>query len=266
MTRVTLLGTGGSAGVPMLGGPDGHGDWGACDPNEPRNRRTRSSAVIEHAGARLLIDASPDLRAQLLACGIARVDALLITHAHADHIAGLDDLRGLNRALGGPLPLFATAETLAELRRRFDYAFAPWDGVNFIRPILAPCVISPGDCFSAGGVPVRVFEQDHGFMTTLGVRVGRFAYCTDVVTLDETALAVLAGIEAWTVDCFQHAPGHRTHAWVGRVIEWATRLRVGRTVLTHMGHEMDWDELCRALPLGIEPGHDGLVLDVPESD
>jgi phosphoribosyl 1,2-cyclic phosphate phosphodiesterase len=264
MTTVTLLGTGGSAGVPMLGGPDGRGDWGACDPGEPRNRRTRTSAVIDHGGARLLVDASPDLREQLLATATARVDALLVTHAHADHIAGIDDLRGLNRALGGPLPLFGSAATLDELQRRFDYAFAPWDGVSYIRPILAPRVIAAGDVFVAGGVPVRVFQQDHGFMTTLGVRVGGFAYCTDVVTLDEAALAALRGIHTWAVDCFQRAPGHRTHAWVGRVLEWVAALRPRRTVLTHMGHDVDWAEMRRILPPGVEPGHDGQILDVPD--
>ena len=263
MTTVTLLGTGGSAGVPMLGGPDGRGDWGACDPAEPRNRRTRTSAVIEHAGTRLLVDASPDLRTQLLACGIGRVDGLLFTHAHADHIAGIDDLRGLNRALGGALPTFGTEATLAELGRRFDYAFAPWDGETYIRPVLTPRRIAPGDVVRVGTLEALVFEQDHGFIPTLGLRVGGFAYCTDVVGLGDAALAALAGIDTWAVDCFQRTPGHRTHAWVARVGEWVSLLRPRRTVLTHLGSDMDWAWMRANLPAGVEAGFDGRVLHVP---
>ncbi len=260
MTTVTLLGTGGSAGVPTLGGADGRGDWGACDPAQPRNRRTRSSALIEHAGTRLLVDASPDLREQVLACGVTRVDAVLFTHAHADHIAGIDDLRGLNRALGGALPSFGTPATLAELQRRFDYAFAPWDGGSYIRPILQPRPVAPGDTLCVGALRATVFEQDHGFIPTLGLRVGGLAYCTDVVTLDAAALAVLAGIDTFVVDCFQRAPGHRTHAWLGRVLEWVAALRPRRTVLTHMGSDVDWGWMGAHLPPGVEAGYDGMVL------
>ena len=265
MTTVTLLGTGGSAGVPAVGGPDGLGDWGACDPAEPRNRRTRSSALIECRGVSLLVDASPDLRAQLLAAGVRRVDAILFTHAHADHIAGIDDVRSLNRALGGALPAFAAADTMAELRRRFDYAFEPWEGDGFIRPLLRGTVVAPGETVDVAGLPVRVFEQDHGFIPTLGLRVEDFAYSTDVVSLDDTAMATLRGIDTWVVDCFQRAPGHRTHAWLARVLDWVAALRPRRTVLTHMGGDLDWAWARAHLPPSVEAGHDGLVLRVAES-
>jgi len=262
--RVTLLGTGGSAGVPMIGGPDGSGDWGACDPAEPRNRRTRASIVVENtAGQRLLIDTPPDMRAQLLACRIPSIDAILYTHAHADHITGLDDVRILNRIADRPLPAFATPATLDELRRRFDYAFRPWDRSGFFRPVLETVDVAAGDAVTMAGLDVRLFDQDHGFSRTLGVRIGGFAYSTDVVALDEAAFAVLAGVDTWVVGCFQRAPAHKTHAHLKRALAWAARVAARRTVLTHMGPDMDWAWLAANLPPGVEAGHDGMVLEIP---
>jgi phosphoribosyl 1,2-cyclic phosphate phosphodiesterase len=260
--RVTLLGTGGSAGVPMLGGADGRGLWGACDPAEPRNRRSRSSILVEQGAATLLVDTAPEMRSQLLQAEVRKVDALIFTHAHADHITGIDDVRMLNRLCNGPLEAFATPATLAELQRRFDYAFLPWDQANFFRPILEPRPVEPGQSVAVAGVHLRVFLQDHGFMPTLGLRIGGFGYSTDVVTLDEAAFAVLEGVDTWVVGCFQRAP-HRTHAWVDRVLGWSARLRPRRTVLTHMGNDLDWAWMRAHLPPGVEPGHDGLVLDLP---
>ncbi len=259
--RVIVLGCGGSAGVPMIGGADGAGDWGACDPAEPRNIRSRSSIVIESDGARLLVDTTPELRGQLLACRVPGVGAILYTHAHADHITGLDDVRILNRIAGRPLEAFATRRTLEELGRRFGYAFRPWEPPHFFRPVLEPREVAPGQTVGMAGMAVRLFEQDHGYASTLGMRVGGFGYSTDVVSLDETALATLTGVDTWLVGCFCRAP-HPTHAHVDLVLEWAARVGARRTVLTHMGTDLDWDWLIRRLPPGVEPGHDGLVLEV----
>lgn len=263
MIRVTLLGTGGSAGVPMIGGADGHGDWGACDPAETRNRRTRSSVLIQQHGPTLLVDTPPDMRAQLLAAGVARVDALVFTHAHADHITGLDDVRILNRIIDRPLDAFATQVTLDELARRFDYAFRPWQPPGFFRPVLAPRIVAPGDAARAAGIDLRFFDQDHGFTRSLGLRVGGFGYSTDAVALDDAAFAALAGVDTWVVGCFQREP-HHTHAWLARVLDWAGRVAARRTVLTHMGTDLDWAWLCANLPPGVEPGFDGQVLEVPD--
>jgi phosphoribosyl 1,2-cyclic phosphate phosphodiesterase len=260
--RVTVLGSGGSAGVPLIGGTDGHGNWGVCDPDEPRNRRSRASIVIDNGAGRLLVDTSPDMRSQLLACGIAGVDAILFTHAHADHILGLDDVRILNRIAGRPLEAFATQATLAELEHRFDYAFQPWQPPGFFRPVLEPRQVAPGATIRAGGHQVRVFDQDHGFSRTLGLRIGGFGYSTDAVSLDEAAFSALQGIDTWLVGCFQRTP-HRTHAWVDLVLDWVKRLRPRRTVLTHMGNDMDWAWLTGRLPPGVEPAHDGMVLEIP---
>lgn len=259
--RVVVLGCGGSAGVPVIGGDDGTGDWGVCDPGEPRNRRSRASIVVESAGNRLLVDTSADMRGQLLACGIPRVDAILYTHSHADHITGLDDVRILNRIVGRPIEAFGTAATLSELTRRFDYAFKPWRPPGFIRPVLIPREVTPGDTPAMAGIAVRLFDQDHGFTRTLGLRIGGFAYSTDVVALDAEALGQLAGVHTWLVDCFQLAP-HVTHAHLDRVLRWIERIRPARAVLTHMGTDLDWGWMQANLPPGVEPAYDGMVLEV----
>lgn len=262
MIRVTLLGCGSSGGVPQLGGADERGHWGHCDPAEPRNRRTRSAAVVELAGRRLLIDAGPDLRAQLLAVGIGRLDAVAFSHTHADHVMGLDELRIVNRIRGGALDAFGTYRTLSELRSRFDYAFHPPPPQGFFRPSLTPRPVAPGEVVEMGGLAVQVLRQDHRVMETLGFRIGRFAYSTDVVAMPEETFAALRGLDTWVVGCFQRAP-HPVHAHVSLVCEWAARLKPRRTVLTHMGFDLDWAWLRANLPPGIEPGHDGLVLEVP---
>jgi phosphoribosyl 1,2-cyclic phosphate phosphodiesterase len=257
--RVRLLGTGPSPGVPNIGGDDEAGDWGACDPAEPRNRRTRTAALIEAAdGTRLLIDPGPDIRAQLLAARVARLDAVLITHAHADHVMGLDELRAVNRATGQALAVHAMAETLADLTQRFGYAFlAPTRG--FYRPALLPLVAEPGSRLQIGPLKLELIEQDHAVMRTLGLRIGGFAYCTDVVRLPEVSLATLQGVEAWVVGCFQHEP-HHVHAHLALVMEWSARIGARRTVLTHMSNRLDFASLKAELPPGFEPGFDGMEL------
>lgn len=259
--KVTLLGTGGSAGVPMIGGADGSGDWGDCDPREPRNHRTRSSIVIESANdQRLLVDTSPDMRGQLLDCRIPAVDSILFTHAHADHITGIDDVRILNRIVGRPIAAYATTETLAELTGRFGYAFKPWKPPHFYRPVLEAVTVRPGDVLETAGMSVQLFGQNHGRVETLGLRVGNFGYSTDVVGLDDAALTALAGLDTWVVGCFLRSGRHWTHADLGTVIGWVETLRPRRTVLTHMGTEMDWAWMADNLPAGIEAGYDGQVL------
>lgn len=261
--RVILLGTGGSAGVPLIGGADGSGNWGVCDAAEPRNRRTRGSIVVESGeGTRLLVDTSPDMRTQLLTCRVPGVDAILYTHAHADHITGLDDVRILNRIAGRPLDALATRATLDELTRRFGYAFRPWQPPGFFRPVLVAREVTPGDTLAAAGMQVRLFDQDHGLTRSLGLRIGGFGYSTDVVGLDDAAFEALAGVDTWVVGCFLRHGTHKTHANLDVVLAWARRVGARRTVLTHMGTDMDWAWLVANLPPGIEPGYDGMALEL----
>jgi phosphoribosyl 1,2-cyclic phosphate phosphodiesterase len=261
--RVILLGTGGSPGVPVIGGPDGRGNWGACDPHEPRNRRTRTSIIVEaDDGRRLLVDTGPDLRSQLLAAGIGSVDAILYTHAHADHITGLDDVRILNRNAGRPLVAYGLAETLDELRDRFPYAFKPQTTLNFFCPELIARTVVAGEVVTTAGLWLHLFEQDHGWIKSLGFRCGGFAYSTDVVRLDDAAFAALEGVDTWVVGCVIRNGPHPTHAHLDLVLEWVARIRPRRTVMTHMGTEMDFGWLRANLPDGVEPGFDGMVLEL----
>lgn len=261
--RVTLLGTGPSQGVPALGGQEGEGDWGACDPAEPRNRRTRTSALLRDpaTGAALLVDSGPDMRAQLLAARCGRLDAVLWTHAHADHVMGIDDLRAINRVRQGALTCYGTAAALKELRERFGYAFRePTRG--FYRPTLDAHEVAPGDAIRWAGRDILLLDQDHHVMRTLGLRVGGFAYTTDVVRMPETSLAALEGVEVWVVGCFQPGP-HLVHAGLDEVMAWRERLRPRRTILTHMSAAFDYATLRRGLPEGVEPGFDGLEIEAP---
>jgi phosphoribosyl 1,2-cyclic phosphate phosphodiesterase len=253
--KVRILGCGSSGGVPLLGGK-----WGECDPAEPRNRRRRVSILIEHEGSSILVDTSPDLREQLLDAGTRRLDAVLFTHAHADHLHGIDDLRGFNRLMQRPIPVYASADTLADIGRRFDYVFTPIaPGGSFYKPTLIPHAIDGP--FELAGLRIVPFEQDHGFSKTLGFRIGGLAYSTDVVDLDDAAFAILSGVELWIVDCLRYDP-HPTHSHLAKTLSWIARVKPQRAVLTHMDVDLDYATLSRALPPGVEPGYDGLLMDV----
>lgn len=255
--RVTMLGCGPSWGVPRIGG-----DWGACDPANPKNRRRRVSILVEEGGSAVLVDTSPDLREQLLDAGTKRVDAVLFTHCHADHTHGIDDMRSINRMMGKPLPIYADPFTMSELKARFRYIFAPVDAnakTAFYKPSVEPHEITGP--FTVAGLPVIPFEQDHGFSKTLGFRFGRFAYSTDVLALDETAFAALQGVEVWIVDCIRRTP-HPTHSHLEQTLGWIAHLKPRRAYFTHMDQSLDYASLMRELPAGVEPGYDGLVIDL----
>lgn len=256
--RITILGCGGSSGVPLIGN-----FWGECDPAEPRNRRRRVSILVEDGDTRVLVDASPDLREQLLDANVSRLSGVILTHAHADHLHGIDDLRAVNYLMQAPLPLYATPATLAEVERRFGYALKPLGGagIDYYRPALTPTPID-GPAFEVGGIRFQGFDQDHGIGgTTLGLRFGKAAYSTDVVRLPPAALEVLAGVDLWIVDCLRFAP-HPTHAHFDQTMEWISRVKPRRAVLTHMGHLMDYRKVAARCPTGVEPGYDGMVIEL----
>ena len=257
--KVTVLGCGPSWGVPRV-----DGDWGRCDPANPKNRRRRAGIVVEDGGAAVLVDTPPDLREALLSCNIKRIDAVIFTHAHADHIHGVDDLRIPSWNLGRPVPAYGTAKTFADLHARFDYTIdgirAPNASGYYYQPMIAPHEIAGN--FEAAGIPVAVFEQIHGRVPSLGLRFGRFAYSTDVKELNEAAFAALDGVEVWIVDCLRRAEGHPTHSWLARSLGWIERVGPKRAFLTHMDESLDYDTLRRELPAGVEPAYDGMTIEI----
>lgn len=251
--RVRILGCGTSSGVPRIGN-----DWGICDPKEPRNRRTRSSILVESAGKRLLIDCGPDLREQLLAAEIARIDHVIVTHDHADHCHGIDDLRQISHILGRPVPLHGRSETLRRLARRFSYIF---EGTS-----LYPAVVDAkpiDDEMELGGAHLDFTDQPHGGITSLGIRIdegGRsVGYAIDFHDFTHDMAALYDRIDVWICDCLREAP-HPTHAHLDAVLGWASEMKVGQLLLTHLDKSMDYATLVAKLPDWAAPAYDGQEL------
>jgi phosphoribosyl 1,2-cyclic phosphate phosphodiesterase len=255
--RITVLGCGTSSGVPMIGC-----DCAVCQSPDARNKRRRCSILIETLGQTILVDSGPDLRMQLLDAGVRHIDALIYTHAHADHVHGIDDLRALNNIMLRPIPAHGHAEVLERIRARFDYAFQDNRAeMGYWRPQLQPLAFTGP--FRIGPVPVLPFRQRHGRSDTWGFRIGGFAYSTDCDALDEKAFATLEGIEAWIVDALRDAP-HPSHAHLDRTLGWIARLGPARAWLTHMNHEVDYEDWLARLPPGVAPAHDGLSFELAE--
>lgn len=249
------MGAGSSAGVPYV-----TGDWGACDPNEPKNKRSRASILIEAEGARVVVDTGPDFREQYISAGSGPIDAVVYTHGHADHVHGIDDIRAINAMMQKQIPAFGYRECLEEVARRFSYVFAPPDGRRgWFRPSLGANPIEDG-VLRVGDAELRIFQQDHAVCRTTGIRVGDIAYSTDVVRLDDDALRTLRGVKTWIVGCLRREP-HYVHAGLEQVIAWADRIGAERVILTHMNATMDYETLMHELPRGVEPGYDGLVVE-----
>lgn len=249
--KARILGSGTSSGVPRLGN-----DWGACDPAEPRNRRTRASLLVEHEGVRVLVDTSPDMREQLLAADVATVDAIIWTHDHADHLHGIDDVRQIYHAIGRPVRGLARPATLAVMRERFAYVF---DGRDGYPPTIAGEQMP--DRLQLGGLRISVVDQPHGRITSTGLRFeadGRaIGYATDFHEMTPAMRSLYAGLDVWIVDALRHAP-HPTHPTVASVVGWVGELKPRRTALIHMDLSMDYRTEAARLPAGIEPGYDGL--------
>jgi len=249
--KVTILGCGTSGGVPRVGGV-----WGDCDPNNPKNRRRRVSILVEEGEGRLLVDTSPDLREQLLDADVATLDGVLYTHDHADHTHGIDDLRAVFHTMRSPVQVYGNTETLAILLRRFDYIFTPKLGYPAI--CQANEISRP---FCVGGIDIIPFVQYHGPITSLGFRFGKVAYSTDLNGLPKESWAILEGVDTWIVDALRHKP-HPTHPHLEMTLEWIKRLKPRRAILTHMTWDMDYDTLRHELPDGVEPGYDGMVIEI----
>lgn len=254
--RVTILGSGSSGGTPEPGR-----GWGKCDPTNPKNRRRRPSILIENEDTMILVDTSPDLREQLLAANVTRLDAVVYTHAHADHLHGIDDLRGINRTMGEAIDAYADETTLETIHRRFGYVLKPLPetAMSVFKPTLVPHTIRDQETFEIGKITVSGFVQDHGFSKTMGYRFGNIGYTTDVVKLPDCAFDILAGIDIWIIGTFTNRP-HTTHVDVDRALEWIEQVGPKRAILSHLGTSLDHEQLLSYLPEGVEPAYDGMVI------
>lgn len=256
--RVTILGCGTSSGVPRIGGPDGAGNWGLCDPLNPKNRRRRVSVLVEAAGKRVLIDCGPDCREQLLSARVAHLDAVVITHDHADHAHGIDDLRQVFHAMGRPVEVWASPHTFRVLKSRFDYVF---DGATgYPASCTAHDLVGP---MRLGDLLVTPFPQLHGDIESTGVRFDHdgkaFAYSTDVKGFDARAEGALTGLDLWVVDALRREP-HPTHSHLAQTLDWIGRWRPHQALITHMDQSMDYQTLLGELPPDVAPAFDGQVI------
>jgi phosphoribosyl 1,2-cyclic phosphate phosphodiesterase len=253
--RVRILGCGTSTGVPKIGN-----EWGQCDPNEPRNARLRTSILVESDVERILVDCGPDLRQQLLAAEVSLLDGVIVTHTHGDHCHGIDELRPVSQAIGGPVPLHARRDVLDELQERFAYVFAQSD---FYRPIATARELEEELRF--GDATVRFVDQPHGGPISLGLRFDEVrasvAYAVDFSELSDDMAELYRGADVWIADCLTRKP-HPTHMHLDGVLGFARELQVGQLYLVHMGNGLDYRTLAAELPDWAAPAYDGLEIEV----
>jgi len=257
----TILGCGSSAGVPRA-----DGNWGVCDPADPRNSRSRCSLLVRRSspdGAEqettVLVDTSPDLRLQTACAGAKRLDAVLFTHDHADQTHGLDDVRAFAMRNRRRTPCHMDEATHETLMKRFGYVFRGEGGYPAICDdhIIPPHGVDWAVDGPSGSIPVVTFDQDHGGIRSVGYRFGPVAYSSDVVDLPPEAFAALAGVRVWIVDALRYTP-HPTHAHLAKTLDWVERIRPERAILTNMHIDLDFKALQAELPEGVEPAYDGL--------
>ncbi|MFL5806255.1 MAG: MBL fold metallo-hydrolase [Roseiflexaceae bacterium] len=257
--RLTFLGTGTSMGVPVIGCR-----CPICTSPNPHNKRLRTSALLEVAGLNLLFDAGPDLRQQALAAGLTRLDAVLLTHSHADHVTGLDDLRPLNFAQRAAIPLYGTPPTLRFVRKHFDYAFAETsDGST--RPSLELVEINDSVAFQIGPVMIMPFDVQHGTWTITGFRIGALGYVTDASAIPPPSLAHLHGLDLLVLNALRQKP-HPTHFSLDQALEMIGELRPRRALLVHMTHDMEHDTINATLPEHVRLAYDGQIVEIADEN
>jgi phosphoribosyl 1,2-cyclic phosphate phosphodiesterase len=256
--RLTFLGTGTSFGVPQIGC-----DCAVCRSTDPRDKRTRSGAVLEASGSTILIDTPPELRLQLISSGFSSIDAVMYTHEHADHINGIDDLRIFSVRRREPLPIYGPGETLERLRASFNYIFddavRPYEGTS--KPSLRLHETQPDRAMTVAGVDVLPLAFQHGHLRVFGYRFGNLAYITDVKSIPPAERERLRGLDVLVLNALWWRP-HPTHLSIAEAVDTAKALGARRTYLTHLTHETGHAELEKQLPAGILPAYDGLTVEV----
>jgi len=257
--RYTIMGCGSSGGVPRIGG-----EWGDCDPANPKNRRRRCSMLVERETAEgvtaVLIDTSPDMREQLLDAGVGALDAVVYTHSHADHMNGIDDLRQLTYRVRRRIPVWADGQTQEALLSRFGYAFVQPAGSPYPPILDLHTIDGPFEITGAGGpISLTPFRADHGSTEALGFRIGPLAYLPDAVEIPEDSWPHLMGLQYWVVDALRRKP-HPTHAHLALTLEWLARANPAHGVITNMHVDLDYATLLAELPPHIRPAYDGMVI------
>ncbi len=266
--RFTILGCGSSPGVPRI-----TGDWGACDPANPKNRRTRAAFLVEQFGPNgvttVVIDTGPDFRTQMIAAGVTGVDAVLYTHPHADHIHGIDDIRGFVLQNHKQVPIWADAFTMERIREGFGYClktppgsmYPPIATENLIEPMDRPVTIE-----GAGGtIPFQPLLQVHGSIHSLGFRIGDTAYCSDISDFPDETVSRLAGLDMLVIDALQYRY-HSSHLSLSQALDWIERLKPARAILTHMHVPLDYETVQKETPAHVEPAYDGLSFEIAIGD
>ncbi|KZL17714.1 Ribonuclease BN [Pseudovibrio axinellae] len=262
--KVTILGSGSSTGVPRIGG-----DWGHCDPNEPKNRRRRCALLVERFSSEgvttVLVDTGPDLREQMLSAGVKHVDAVLYTHAHADHLHGIDDLRFYALMQRAKIPVYMDSFTSKRARAAFDYCFATPPGSSY-PPILEENRLTDAEhvTIEGAGGPITAlpFKVNHGDIDALGFRFEDLAYTPDVKDIPDSSLHALEGLDTWIIDALREKP-HQSHFCVQDALEWVSKMKPAQSVLTNLHCDLDYQKLKSELPENICPAYDGWAIEYP---
>lgn len=260
--RFTILGCGSSGGVPRLGG-----HWGDCDPTNPKNTRRRCSMLIERDGpdgtTTVLIDTTPDLRQQLLDANIGRLDAVVYTHSHADHVHGIDDLRMIVFNIRARLPVWADGDTQNALFSRFGYAFVQPEGSPYPPILDMKTIDGPFEIDGPGGkIDLRPFRVAHGSIDSLGFRIGDLVYLPDVAEIYDESWSALEGLDYLIVDALRRDP-HPTHSHLARTLEWIERLSPANAVLTNMHIDLDYETVTQETPSNVSCAYDGMTIRIP---